>query len=140
MSAGPHRVSPDPSAPRRAVWIGLGSACVAVGAVGVVVPGLPTTPFLLLAASCYVRSSRTLYDRLLAHRTFGPLVRDFRETGCVPRRAKRLALTTMGVFVGFALLVGIPEGWIAAKVAVALVAVVGAVYLLRLPEAPPPRA
>ena len=50
-----------------------------LAALGVVLPGLPTTPFLLVAAACFVRSSQRLYDRLLAHPVFGPLVRDYRD-------------------------------------------------------------
>lgn len=130
-------VEPVTSTRARVVWIGLGSACVAVGAVGVVVPGLPTTPFLILAASCYVRSSRERHERLLAHPTFGPLVREFQQTRRVPRGAKLLALTLMAVFVTFALVVAIPADMVLAKVAVALAAVIGAVYLLSLPTTPP---
>ena len=62
----------------RALWATLGLAFVGVGAVGVVVPGLPTTPLLLLAAACFARSSPRLYAWLLRNPTFGPLIEDFR--------------------------------------------------------------
>jgi uncharacterized membrane protein YbaN (DUF454 family) len=117
-----------------------------VGAVGVVLPGLPTTPFLILAAACFVRSSQALYDRLLADRRFGPLVRDYRDGLGIPARVKALALGLMWVFVLIALGPGLPAGnpWLRAIVAVA--AVIGTGYLLRLPtrradedaDAPPP--
>jgi len=94
----PHLARPARSRLARAGWAGLGFACVAVGAVGVVLPGLPTTPFLILAAACFVRSSQALYDRLLAHPRFGPLVRDFREGRGIPARVKLFALALMWLF------------------------------------------
>lgn len=121
----------------RIFWIGLGCTCVAVGGIGVILPGLPTTPFLILAAASFVRSSRTLYDRLMAHRIFGPLLRDYREHGTIPRRAKWLALGMMTVFVTFALIWGIPAQLAWAKVAVVVVALVGYWYVGRLPTQPP---
>ena len=129
----PHRVHVERPALVRAVWVSLGLCCVGVGAVGVVLPGLPTTPFLILAAACFVRSSQRLYDRLTTHRVVGPPIRAFREGRGVPRRARRLALGLMGVFVLFALGPGLPEGRIGLRVVVAVTALVGALYLLHLP-------
>ena len=57
----------------------LGVLATVVGLIGVVVPLVPTTPFLLLAAACFVRSSDTLYDRLIANRLLGGFIRDYRE-------------------------------------------------------------
>jgi len=56
----------------------LGVLAMVVGLIGVVVPLLPTTPFLLLAAACFVRSSDTLYDRLTTNRLLGGFIRDYR--------------------------------------------------------------
>ena len=61
------------------LWIILGSLFVAIGAIGAVVPGLPTTIFLILAAACYIRSSQKLYDWLINNKTFGPYLKDYRE-------------------------------------------------------------
>lgn len=117
----------------RALWSVAGLACVALGAVGVAVPGLPTTPFVVLAAACFARSSPRLYRWLLEHRLFGPLIRDFRAGKGVSLRVKVWALGCMALFVAYALGPGLPEGRVLARVAVASVALVGAVYLLRLP-------
>jgi|JYMV01.1.fsa_nt_gi hypothetical protein len=65
-----------------------GSLCVGLGILGIFLPLLPTTPFLLLAAACYVRSSRRLYDRLLAHRWAGQYIRNYREGRGMPLQAK----------------------------------------------------
>ena len=110
----------------------LGLAFVAIGAVGIVVPGLPTTPLLLLAAACFARSSPRLYAWLLRNPTFGPLIEDFRAGRGVSARVKVTALTMMTAFVAFALLVPLRERPLPSTV-VAVVAVIGAGYILRLP-------
>jgi hypothetical protein len=73
---------------------------VGIGFVGIVLPGLPTTPFLLLAAALYLRSSRRLYRWLTGHRLFGPPIRRFQETRAIPPRIKLIAITMMLVMVG----------------------------------------
>jgi len=109
---------------------------VAIGAVGVVVPGLPTTPLLLLAAACFARSSPRLYAWLLRNPTFGPLIEDFRAGRGVSLRVKITALTMMAGFVAFALLVPLRDRQVPSAL-VAVTALVGAVYILRLPTRRP---
>ena len=70
----------------------LGVLAMVVGLIGVVVPLLPTTPFLLLAAACFVRSSDTMYGWLTSNRLFGGFIRDYREQRGVSARAKIMAL------------------------------------------------
>ena len=130
---GPHRAHPTRSPLARALWALLGLLLVALGAVGILLPGLPTTPFLILAAACFIRSSQKLYDRLLATRLFGPAIRDFREGRGLPLRARRWALGLMWTFVAFAVTLGIPEGWWGARALVLAAAIAGTAYLLRLP-------
>lgn len=69
----------------------LGAFALALGVIGIFVPLLPTTPFLLLAAALWVRSSPRLYGWLLSHRRLGGYIRDFREKRpfrCVPRSSR----------------------------------------------------
>jgi uncharacterized membrane protein YbaN (DUF454 family) len=80
---------------RRALYAGLGCGCVALGAIGAVVPGLPTTVFLIAASYLFARSSPRLDRRLHEHRWFGTPLRRFAETGGMPRRAKVVALASM---------------------------------------------
>lgn len=91
-----------PLAPRgvRLVLVAVGLACVGLGALGVVTPVLPTTPFLLVAAACFARASPRFYQRLLANPTFGPLIRDWREHRAIPRRAKITATAAIGATIG----------------------------------------
>lgn len=80
-------------------WLLLLLACVslATGVVGIFVPGLPTTVFLLIAAWAAARSSPRLHAWLLAHRLFGPMLRDWQAGGRVSRRAKRSATLMMAL-------------------------------------------
>jgi hypothetical protein len=88
-----------PSRPRwlRWVWLICGTLCLALGIIGVVLPLLPTTPFVLLAAYCYSLGSARYERWLLTHPRFGPMVRDWRSQHAVPRRAKQIAWTTMAL-------------------------------------------
>lgn len=126
-------VQPSRSPWVRSLWLALGLACVGVGALGVVLPGLPTTPFLILAAACFLRSSRRLYERVLANPTFGPSVRAWRETGTLPAATKWTALGTMAFFVALSVGWLIPLEWAWLRWCTVAAGVLGAVYLLRLP-------
>ena len=89
---------------RRTAWTGLGLLCVALGGLGIVVPGLPTTVFVIVAASCFARSSPRLERWVLDLPAIGPMVRDYRAGLGMPRRAKVAAVLAITVFVGFAVL------------------------------------
>lgn len=84
--------------------ISLGSLAVALGVIGIFVPLLPTTPFLLLAAALYVRSSPKLYRWLLSSRYLGDYIRNYRENRAIPLRAKIISLTLMWASMGYCIL------------------------------------
>jgi uncharacterized membrane protein YbaN (DUF454 family) len=116
----------------RAVFLVLGIGFVALGFIGAFLPVLPTTPFLILAAACFARSSPRLENWLLQHPRFGPLLRGWRERGAIPVKAKLMALG--GVTIGFA---GFwfgshPGPWLTA--AVALLMLTGLVYVFTRPS------
>ena len=89
----------------RVVWAVCGFICVGLGAIGIVLPLLPTVPFMLLAAFCFARSSEALHRWLIEHPTFGPPIEDWNERGAISRRAKVLAsiaiLAAFGLALGF---------------------------------------
>ena len=70
----------------------MGLAAVALGAIGVILPLLPTTPFLLVAAFAFARSSERLTNWLRQHRIFGPLIDNWQSNGSIDRKAKRTAI------------------------------------------------
>ena len=80
---------------QRWIWLLCGVIAMGTGVVGIVLPVLPTTPFVLLAAYCFSRGSARYEQWLLAHPRFGPMVRDWRANRAVPLRAKQLASVMM---------------------------------------------
>jgi uncharacterized membrane protein YbaN (DUF454 family) len=112
----------------RAVWFSIGWLAVAIGAVGIVVPGLPTTVFFIVAASCFARSSPRFERWVLDLPRVGPLVRDYRAGLGMSRRAKRFAVGSMVVFAGLGVFLAVDAPVVIALIG-ALVAV-GAWYVL----------
>ena len=112
----------------RILWVVLGSFFVAIGGIGVVIPGLPTTLFLILAAACYIRSSQRLYDWLINNKTFGPYLRDYREGKGIPKRAKVLAVSMIIIFVSYAVFFGIES--LNLKIAAGILGIAGLLYVL----------
>lgn len=100
-----HTDDPDPSAPPvqklRMMWLALGFFCVGLGIIGALLPLMPTTIFLILAASCFARSSPRFEAWLLDHPRFGPSLRAWRAEGAIPLRAKIAACT--GITIGYAI-------------------------------------
>lgn len=80
---------------RRTLWLGLGSACLAIGTIGIVVPLLPTVDFYALAAICFGRADGRLERWLLAHPRLGPAILAWRERRGIPRRARWLASVSL---------------------------------------------
>ncbi len=117
---------PEPTPPSRFRWAWrlLAYVALGLGLVGVVVPGLPTVPFVLLSAYAAARGSQRLHARLLADPRFGPMIRDWQAHHAVARRAKWLATGMMAVAAGVMFLTA-PRGWmaIAGTAVMALVAV-----------------
>ena len=95
-------MSSTPSSSRTVRWLLwlAGTVSLALGLVGVVLPGLPTTPFVLLAAACYAKASPRLHGWLLNHRFLGPMVRDWEQHRSLTRRTKTVAIGSMVVMVG----------------------------------------
>ncbi|WP_066176661.1 YbaN family protein [Hoeflea olei] len=105
---------------RQAGYMALGCLMLLLGMVGAVLPLMPTTIFLILAAWCFGRSSPRLEAWMLAHPRAGPLIRDWRAQGAIPLRAKWMAC--LGMTLGYALfwLAARPDPWLAVPVAAAM--------------------
>jgi len=74
-----------------------GLICVALGAIGAVLPLLPTAPFILLAAACFAKSSDHFHQWLLSNAVFGPIIRNWNDTRSIPKKAKYIAFTSIVV-------------------------------------------
>lgn len=118
--------------PVRLLYAGMGTLFVLLGGLGVFLPVLPTTPFLLLAAACYARSSRRVYRWLLQHPHFGPLIGEWREHRSMPYRAKRKALLLIALSFGVSIVFFVP-GW-PAKLAMGIGGVLLGAWIARIPS------
>ena len=87
----------------RQLYLCLGYASLALGVIGIFLPVLPTTPFVLLAVWCFARSNPALAERLYSHPRFGHLLTTWRDQKAIPRRAKIYALTMLAVSYGLIL-------------------------------------
>lgn len=119
---------------RRWPWLLLAWMCLALAVLGVILPGLPTTPFVLVAAWAAARGSPRLHAWLHAHRVFGRIIRDWQAEGAVSLRAKQTALATM--LLCAAVLIAFAPHWAFAATGCGFMAAVGT-WLWRRPE---PRA
>ncbi len=118
---------------QRALWLAAGACSLALGIVGIFLPLLPTTPFVLLAAFCFSRGSQRCETWLLQHPRFGPMVLDWRANRAVPLRAKQLSSLMMIFGCAWAWWAMPPRfGWLPA-----LLCVLVAAWLWRLPTAAP---
>ena len=121
---------------QRLLWLAAGALSLVAGVVGIFLPLLPTTPFLLLAAFCFSRGSTRCERWLVEHPRFGPMVRQWRAQRVIPLRAKQLAWTMMALGSTWAAWV-LPPRW-AWLPAVCCAAV--ALWMWRLPTGAPSRS
>jgi len=122
----------------RAMWLALGLVCVGLGAIGMVLPILPTTPFLLAAAACFCKSSTKMYDWLLNNKWFGEYIRNYREGRGLSLRTKITALSVMWVTIGISIVFVLnrllsPQLVLPMQIVMIGVAVGVSIHILRMP-------
>ena len=120
---------PYPSIQRWLLII-IGLIAVGVGTIGIFVPLLPTTPFYLLAAACFFRSSDRLYRWLIGNKWCGPYIRNYREHRAIPRHAKIVALILLWGTIGHAVLALLDQLWL--RILLVTIAAGVTIYLLSL--------
>lgn len=104
---------------RRIFLVSAGLVSLVLGAIGIFVPLLPTTPLVLLAAFCFAKSSERLHQWLLDHNVFGPLIDDWRRYGAISRNAKTVSVLSMVAILVISWLLDV-EPWIIGLQAVIL--------------------
>jgi len=122
----------------RALWFIAGTICLVLGAIGIVLPILPTTPFLLAAAACYFKSSPRMHKWLLNNKWFGEYIRNYKEGRGLPLKTKITALAmlwlTIGISSVFLLNRLLPEPFVLPmQVVMIAVAIAVSVHILKLP-------
>ncbi len=108
--------------PMRILWLCGGFLFVGLALIGVVLPLLPTVPFLLLAAFCFARSSERFHRWLIEHPTLGPPIADWRASGAIRPRAKWLATASIAAAFSLSVILGL-KAWVLAVQAAVLVCV-----------------
>ena len=117
----------------RLTWLLVGVVALALGAIGIAVPLLPTTPFLLVAAFAFAQSSEKLHQWLLDHNVFGPLIDNWNRYGAISRRAKVVSVGSMIAVLAVSLAIRAP----AVVIVVQLVVLGGAaLFIVTRPEPP----
>ena len=99
----------------------VGSVSLVLGVLGIFLPMLPTTPFLLLSAAAWVKASPSLYEWLINHRVFGEYIRNFREYRAIPLRVKIISVALVWLTIGYCIFV-VGDEWWWAQVLMALLA------------------
>lgn len=128
---GEHGAAAAPTSRWRIAWLLLAGLSFAVGIVALVIPGIPTTEFILLSAFAASKSSPRFHRWLCQHRLFGPLIRNWENGGLVSRRTKLSASLAMSVCLVVMALV-VPHRWVVVLAALGMTA--GAIWLWRRPE------
>ena len=114
-------------------WLALG-----LGAAGIFLPVLPTAPFVILAAACFLRSSERLYSWIVDHPVFGVHVRDYLAGKGLQRRSKVAALATLWASVSFSVVLFVP--WFLVDAIIIVIAALVTAYIVQLPTWDPVRS
>ena len=125
----------DNKAPAIQTWLRIllviaGTLCVGLGIVGIFVPVLPTTPFLLLAAACYARSSQRFHSWLLNNKWFGSYIRNYLERKGITLRAKIITLSLLWITIGAS--VAFAMETLALKLILIIIAIGVSIHILSL--------
>jgi uncharacterized membrane protein YbaN (DUF454 family) len=116
----------------RVLLIVAGTISLALGTIGLVLPILPTTPFLLISAACYMRSSERLHSWLINNRWFGEYIRNYQSGKGIPMKTKIIALSFLWLAILYSTLFIVDE-IIFAQIALLIVAAGVSLHLIRLP-------
>lgn len=115
----------------RILLVTLGVLCLGLGFIGLFLPLLPTTPFVLAAAFCFARSSQRLHDQLINNKRFGPLLRQWQQQRTIPKRAKHRAMAL--IIASFAVSILILNNQPHLRVALLFIGVTLLLFVGRLP-------
>jgi uncharacterized membrane protein YbaN (DUF454 family) len=115
---------------RKGLFLIAGFLLVGLAALGIFLPLLPTTPLLLLAAACFANSSEKWHRWLTQHNLFGPIIRNWHENRCIPRRAKATAIASIILFGTYAIGFAIENPYL--KTGGAILLLIGFVSVVRI--------
>lgn len=108
-----------------------GGVSLVLGVIGIFLPGLPTTPFVLLAAACFAKASPRVHQWMLQHPFLGPMLRNWHEHRSLTRRTKAVAIISMVLMISISIWTFSGRIWI--QVLLLALAAIGAAVVLRIP-------
>ena len=114
----------------RIVLIITGWFFVALGVIGIFLPVMPTTVFLLIAAACFARSSEKFYTWLINNKYLGKLIKDYREQRGMPLRAKIIAILMLNLAIGYSAFIAVETLWV--KIVLIFIAIGVTTYILSI--------
>ncbi len=114
----------------RSLYLGAGIIALVLAVLGIILPVLPTTPFVLLAAACFARSSERFYNALLTNRITGPIIHEWREHRSMPRRVKKGVYILMILSFGSSILL-LSTLW--HQLLLATVGIILTIFIWRIP-------
>ncbi|MBU2492421.1 MAG: YbaN family protein [Bacteroidetes bacterium] len=114
----------------RIIFIAAGWIFVGLGIIGIFLPVMPTTIFLIIAAACFARSSEKFYNQLLNNKYLGKYIRDYLENKGMPLRAKIIAIIMINTVIGYSAFFAVETYWV--KILLLIIAVSLTVYLISL--------
>ncbi|MDL2312261.1 YbaN family protein [Bacteroidales bacterium OttesenSCG-928-B11] len=97
---------------KKALFLTIGFISLGLGILGIFLPVLPTTPFLLLTAALFAKSSDRWYRKLISHPKLGPYILDFREHRSIPLRAKIITIGLLWITIGFSVIFAVTVWWL----------------------------
>jgi len=127
----PKKVNVSSSRVKRGAYIVAGTFFLALGIIGIALPLLPTTPFLLLTAYCYARGSKRLHHWLMNNKWFGKYIRDYQEGRGIPLRTKVIAITSLWVMILLSIYWFISNIYI--QIILIIIAALVTIHLVRIP-------
>lgn len=108
-----------------------GSIALLLGVIGIFLPGLPTTPFVLLAAACFAKASPRVHRWMLQHQLLGPMLRNWHEHRSLTKRTKCVAIVSMVLMIGVSIWTFSGQPW--TQFGLLTLAAIGATVVLRIP-------
>lgn len=118
----------------RLLYLVVGFGFLALAIVGIALPVLPTTPFLLVAATCFAKSSHRCHQWLLDNRLFGPIIQNWQHNRCIPKKSKQLAIMSIFIFGGSSVVFFVPS--VFAQLATLVLLSIGLWVVTRLKTCP----
>lgn len=115
------------------LFFSIGLIMLVLGLIGIMVPGMPTTIFMIIAAACFFRSSEKFYNWVVNNKLFGKAVLDYRSGNGMPLKAKLMAWGMMWIFGSYAIFIAIPDRLLYIRIFVLVLMIIGTIVVYRVP-------